>query len=1014
MTFLMPKKLILLLSFLALIGVASAEKAVKVACIGNSITYGSLVDNREVNAYPVVLQGMLGPGYDVRNFGRPGATLLRKGHRPYNLQTQFEQALEFAPDIAIIKIGINDTDPSDWPHFRDFFAADYAALLDTLKAVNPEVRILISRLAPVTVAHPRFNAGTRQWRDSINILLENLAEARNLEFIDLGERLVDHPELLPDALHPNVAGARMMAQTAFEAITGNFGGLRMAPVYASGMVLQRDRPLTIRGHADAGERVSVDFAGFTACANADNRGRWEVKLPPMQAAEGLTMTVTAPSGKLVFDNVAVGEVWLASGQSNMEFTVASAIDLKDISADSLLRFFHMRPSVITNSRKWTEEQLAAVDSLNYFRTDGWVAVDGNTAPPLSAVAYAFARVIRDSLDVPVGIIANAQGGAPAEAWADIEVLQAKFPEVLADWRRNHYIQPWVQKRAGENTGTDSLGLTHRHPYEPAYLYAAGMKPLEGYPVQGVIWYQGESNAHNAEVHERLFPLVVESVRGGWNSPQMPVIFAQLSSLNRPSWAAFRDSQRRLANSMDNVYMAVTHDVGDSLDVHPRMKRPVGERMARQALRNVYGFNGVRADGPTPVRAYIGSSGEVVIKFANADGLATSDGGAPVTFEIAGPDGIYHPAGARIEGSDVIIDATLSPLQARYAWQPFTRANLINGDGLPASTFSIMIEQPQTAPEEGVDFGLSGCAGGFVGGEAIIAGGCNFPVNSLAPDSRKHFYKGIYRIDERGIERRASLPDALAYAASATVDAGVVIAGGVTPEGPSNRVWLITPEFTVLPLPELSLPVDNASAAAVGSKVYVVGGNVNGVPSNDIFMLDIDRVDKGWTPLRPFPGNPRTQPAVAASNGKIYVFGGFAAGDNPTLETGTLVYDPVRNRWKELPAPPADTSLGGGAAATMPDGRIVVAGGVNADIFLAALQATPANYLSHNPDWYRFNAKVMIFDPQNNSWTTIDGYDTARAGATLFPLDQNHLMLYGGEIKPRIRTPGITLITLPNP
>lgn len=1009
----MKLRLLCLLTLFACAITVGAQEPVKVACIGNSITYGSLVDNREVNAYPVVLQRLLGPGYEVRNFGRPGATLLRRGHRPYEKQPEFAQAMAFAPDIAVIKIGINDTDPNDWPHYRDDFAADYAALLDSLRAANPRVRIIMSRLAPVTVAHPRFKAGTQQWRDSINVLLENLARTQNVEYIDLGERLIDRPELLPDALHPNVTGAALMARTAYAAITGNYGGLHMAPVYSSGMVLQRERPLRIKGHADAGERVRVNLAGNTAYATADNRGRWTAVLPPMEAAEGLTMTVSTPADTLRFDDVAVGEVWLASGQSNMAFTVGEAVDITSIPSDPSLRFFDMRPRAITNAKQWSEEQLAVVDSLNYFLPARWAGVDESNARPLSAVAYAFARALRDSLDVPVGIIANAVGGAGAEAYVDIEVLEEFFPEVLANWRKNHYIQYWVQKRAGENTGTDAAGVLHRHPYEPSYLYAAGMKPLEGYPMQGIIWYQGESNAQNAEVHERLFPLVLESVRRGWDSPEMPVIFAQLSSLSRPSWAAFRDSQRRMAERMDNVYMAVTHDVGDSLDVHPRRKVPVGSRMARQALRNVYGFSGVQADGPRAKRAFLAPGGDVVVEFTDAEGLTTADGGAPITFEVAGGDGIFVPAAARIEGNAVILSADADPVQMRYGWQPFTRANLVNGDGLPASTFSMLIERPLAQAERGVEFGLSGCAGGIVGGEAIVAGGCNFPVNTFAPNARKHFYRGIYHVDEQGLQLRGELPRALAYAASATVPGGVVVAGGLTPDGPTAATLLITPGFTVEELPALPVAIDNASAAAIGSKVYVVGGNADGVPSNSIYMLDTEHPDAGWRALRPFPGNPRTQSAVAASGGKIYVFGGFAAGQNPTLDTTTLVFDPARNRWKELPAPPAETSLGGGSAATLPDGRIVITGGVNADIFLDALRATPANYLSHKPEWYRFNPDVLIFNPTDGSWKVLEATDTARAGATLLPVDADLLMLYGGELKPRLRTPRTTPISIPN-
>ena len=1001
--------LALVLTFLPM----QAEKTIKVACIGNSITYGSLVDNREINAYPAVLQRMLGDGYEVGNFGRPGATLLRTGHRPYDRQPQFRDALAFVPDIAVIKIGINDTDPSDWAHLRDNFAADYAWLIDTLRSVNPSMRVLVSRLAPVTASHKRFSAGTRQWRDSINILIEGIAAAKNLELIDLGGSLVDHPNLLPDALHPNVKGARMMAQTAYEAITGNYGGLRMSPVYADGMVLQRRRPLTISGHANAGERVTVTLGNDRGYGTADNRGRWSVTLPPQEAAEALTMTVSTPGRTLTFSDVAVGEVWLAAGQSNMEFPLVEEYKSDSIMAaasDPGLRFFHMKPKYITNAKRWPEESQAAVDSLDYYSITGWKAIEPKGIRRLSAVAYHFAQVLRDSLQVPVGIIANPVGGSATESWVDIELLNEYLPEILVDWRRNPYIDSWVHQRVGQNTGTDSLGLTHRHPYEPGYLFAAGMRPLEGYPVEGMIWYQGESNASNMEVHEILFPLVVESVRKNWDSPEMPVIFAQLSALSRPSWPAFRDSQRRMAEKIDNTYMAVTHDYGDSLDVHPKFKTPVGRRLARQALHNVYGFDGVVPEGPKPVSAVLTPDDEIVITFDYADGLTTTDGTAPRIFEIAGEDGIFTPTEARIEGNTVILRSVGRPTHVRYGWQPFTRANLVNGAGLPASTFRIPVGG-YFEKEQGIDSGLSGCAFGFAGGKAIIAGGCNFPVNPLAPKSKKKFYRGIYSVDEQDLILEGKLPYAVAYSASATVPDGLVIAGGMTPSGSTSAVLLVHSDYTVTELPPLPVRLDNASGAAIGPEVYVAGGNADGVPSNAIYMLDTDKIAQGWKILKPFPGNPRTQAAMAASGGKIYLFGGFAPGSNPTLETTTLCYDPARNRWKELPAPPEGLSLGGGAAATLPDGRIVAVGGVNAEIFLNALRATPANYLSHPAKWYKFNPNILIFNPKQAKWSLLHAEGTARAGAALFPVDTNKLMLYGGEIKPRIRTPRVKVFSV---
>ena len=206
----------------------------------------------------------------------------------------------------------------------------------------------------------------------------------------------------------------------------------------------------------------------------------------------------------------------------------------------------------------------------------------------SAVGLYFGQMLNDSLDVPVGLILNAVGGAATESWIDRKTLEYCFPDILYNWLDNDFIQEWVRERAAFNI-KESGNPFQRHPYEPCYLFEAGIEPLERFPIRGVIWYQGESNAHNIEAHERLFPLLVQSWRSNWDDPDMPFLFVQLSSLNRPSWTWFRDSQRRLAESVPSCAMAVSSDRGDSLDVHPRRKLDVGRRLAAQALYNVYVF-----------------------------------------------------------------------------------------------------------------------------------------------------------------------------------------------------------------------------------------------------------------------------------------------------------------------------------------------------------------------------------------------------------------------------------------
>ena len=298
-------------------------------------------------------------------------------------------------------------------------------------------------------------------------------------------------------------------------------------------------------------------------------------------------------------------------------------------------------------------------------------------------------MLADSLQVPVGLILNAVGGSPTEAWIDRKTLEFEFPDILQDWTKNDFIQDWVRERAALNIKQASNPL-QRHPYEPCYLFEAGIQPLHRYPIKGIIWYQGESNAHNMEVHERLFPLLVNSWRQNWNA-DLPFYYVQLSSIDRPSWTWFRDSQRRLAQTVSNTGMAVSSDRGDSLNVHPTRKKEIGERLAHWALNKTYGHN-VIPSGPLFRNATF-TDNAAYITFDYAKGLRTSDGDPIRTFEIAEQEGLYYPAQAVVENGKVKVwnDQVTHPKLVRYGWQPFTRANLVNEAGMPASTFRAIKE-----------------------------------------------------------------------------------------------------------------------------------------------------------------------------------------------------------------------------------------------------------------------------------------------------------------------------------
>lgn len=674
-----------------------ATRPLRVACIGNSITYGLALADREHDAYPSQLQRLLGEKYLVGNFGRSGTTLLRHGHRPYMEQKEFRDALDFGADIAVIHLGINDTDPRNWPNYGDEFVGDYLALIDSLRHHNPQMRIIIARMTPIADRHPRFISGTKQWHTLIQSSIETVAEVSKAELIDFHAPLYPFPNLLPDAVHPNAEGASLLATTAYSGITGDYGGLKMASIYTDNMVIQRNEPIDIHGQANAGTEIRVSLGSQKANARANNRGEWSVVLSPMEAATGLTLTIKNEKKQLTFSNVAIGEVWLCSGQSNMEFTLSQAISAdKDLptASDDDLRFFNMKAQWRTNDVSWPLSALDSINHLQYFTSGtSWTSSSPSSASRFSAIAYYYGRMLRDSLNVPVGLICNAVGGSPVEAWIDRNTLENNFPAILSHWLSNDFVQPWVRQRAAKNIASDST-RTSRHPYEPCYLFESGLLPLQRYRVKGVIWYHGESNAHNIEAHEQLFPLLVKSWREYFSDAAMPFYYVQLSSLNRPSWPAFRDSQLRLMKSMDGVGMAVSSDCGDSLDVHPRHKREVGERLARWSLCQTYGKH-ITPSGPIYDKVERDGNA-LIVSFQYADGLTTSDGAAPSCFEIAEYDGLFHKATAQIAGNQIRLTSAdvANPRYVRYAWQPFTRANLINGDGLPASTFRAEISKQQ--------------------------------------------------------------------------------------------------------------------------------------------------------------------------------------------------------------------------------------------------------------------------------------------------------------------------------
>ncbi len=684
-------KQIFLIVTLLLISLPSwARNKIKVACVGNSVTYGYKLPNRETQAYPVQLQQMLGKDYDVRNFGHSGATLLYKGHNPYVKLPEFKAAINYKADIVVIHLGLNDTDPRNWPHYADEFIPNYRALIDSFRVANPNSKIWICLMTPIFHDHPRFDSGTRLWHSMIQQRIQQIAQTYNVGLIDLYTPLHPYPNLFPDALHPDAEGANILAKTVYSNITGTFGGLTLPATYGSEMVIQRQRPITFHGKANVGEEVNVNFHGLKAQAITNKQGQWSVTFPAEEAGGPYQLSFKAKSGKQTFNNVYVGEVWLCSGQSNMELviprTATAQADLAAADTCSRLHLYNMPSIIPTYAIEWDSTRLDSVNHLLYVQAGEWERSNAKAAQKFSSIAFNYGRILADSLGCHVGIISNAVGGSGCENWIDRSTLEEFFPAILRNWKQNDFIMRWMRDRAALNTKRAQSKL-QRHPYEPAYLFESAILPLERYNIRGVLWYQGESNAENIEVHERLFPLLEKSWRKYFNQPSLPFYTVQLSSIaTRPSWPHFRDSQRRLADADDYTWMTVCSDLGDSLDVHPRQKWQVAYRLAQSALYHTY-HHPTTPSGPC-YSHFEAKGANATLYFTNALNMHPAHGSRVIGFEVADEDGIYHSAEAFVNGTTITVHSNeVKNIKAiRYGWQPFTHANLINGTGLPASTF----------------------------------------------------------------------------------------------------------------------------------------------------------------------------------------------------------------------------------------------------------------------------------------------------------------------------------------
>ena len=464
------------------------------------------------------------------------------------------------------------------------------------------------------------------------------------------------------------------------------------------MVLQRGLPVHIWGAADPGESVAVEFRGETRTATADELGRWSVSLPPVEPGGPFELTIKGRN-TIVLQDVLVGDVWVASGQSNMEMRVQSTANAQAEIADAnypRMRLFQALHKV----SDYPLEDIAA---------HTWASCSPETAANFSAIAYYFGRHIQQKLDVPLGLIESDWGGTPAEAWTSLRALSADaaLMPVFNEWSRMNdvrattLLQGRKQQREWERAAAQAKSEGRTPPdrpwqpnednsWMPAGLFNAMIAPLTRFPIRGAIWYQGESNTapERAPLYARLFQTMIRDWRRAWGQGDFPFLFVQLANFEtspQSMWPEVRDAQRQTL-ALANTGMAVTIDIGMPKNIHPTNKQDVALRLALAARAIAYGEK-IEYSGPL-YRQATPEGNSLRVWFEHAAGGLKSKGTELKGFEIAGPDRKFSPAQARIDGSTVVVrSASVSaPAYVRYGWASNPECNLYNSDDLPASPF----------------------------------------------------------------------------------------------------------------------------------------------------------------------------------------------------------------------------------------------------------------------------------------------------------------------------------------
>ena len=671
------KKMFLTALLMVCVTIINATEVKRVACIGNSITKGSWLTHPERDSYPAVLQRMLGSKWEVSNWAVSGACISPECKNVYMQSDSYTQVKKSHPAVIAIFLGHDDARKPNQAHLGQF-ADGLKLMVNDLKKSCPTSRIIL--MTPTKVSSKGWDNDDNAIREQVIPAIQKVAQELGVSYLDV--YTTADSRHYPDGVHPDANGAGGVAAALYTAITGKKQEyerpLSVPSMFSDHAILQQNTKVSVWGYGPAGKKVIVKGSwGASASAEVDAEGKWMTRLAtPKASFTPYTMTISQGKQKFELKDILIGEVWLASGQSNMQMelggfyrtAVEGGPEAIANSANNGLRLYRVPRG---------DSQRPKDDVLN----EGWEVSGPASAVHFSATGFFFARQLQKTLNIPVGCIESANGGASIVSFMSPDAVNV-YKDVRGEGINQYY----------KDFKAPAYWESYTWPqHTPTVIYNAMIHPLLPYTIKGAIWYQGCDDRRHPELYKQMYATFMKDWREKWQSGKFPIYYAQIAPYGYKdnTAARMREAQEQLESEKDSTFMICLMDNGLEKNIHPSDKPTVGFRFAQRVLEKTYHVEGINSDYPHYKSMEIREKdGKVVIRFTGAD-----DGIAKRTkplkgFQIAGDDKVFHDVEAKDEGNTIVLTppAGVKPVAVRYCFKDYCVGTVYNMRGNPLSSF----------------------------------------------------------------------------------------------------------------------------------------------------------------------------------------------------------------------------------------------------------------------------------------------------------------------------------------